>query len=106
MQAPISSEEYRRLELIPRSDSGPALAPNSALTLASNQNWLSRWWNAVLAYFNDGSELRIWRAIHDDQLVWRVYDPVTRRRTEFTSELDLRIWLEKRYYQPACGLLD
>jgi hypothetical protein len=30
---------------------------------------------------------------------WRVYDPQTRREAVFSNENDVRVWLERRYYQ-------
>lgn len=98
MQAPLSTREYQRLELIPSPDLGPDPHP------AQTQNWLNRWTNAVLAYFNSSSEPHVRQVNRKGQIVWRVYDPVSRRHHEFTSELELRIWLEERYYQPAVGL--
>lgn len=97
MQVPISSKEYQRLELIPNSDSGPDSGPTHS------QNWLSRWKNAVLAYLNGSSEPQVWQVHRDGQTAWRVYDPISRHQAEFTSEMELRIWLEERYYQPVWG---
>lgn len=28
---------------------------------------------------------------------WRVYDPITRQSTHYSSENEIRIWLDKRY---------
>lgn len=30
---------------------------------------------------------------------WTIYDPITRRRIYFSSELEVRAWLDRRYYQ-------
>ncbi len=88
-KAPISYEEYKRLELIP--DSAPT----------QPRRWFWQWLQAVLVYFDGRSGLRVWQASQNGQIVWRVYDPITHRRAEFADELDLRVWLEERYYQPA-----
>ncbi|MFM7427094.1 MAG: hypothetical protein ACKO7W_19195 [Elainella sp.] len=109
MQVPISREEYRRLELIPSPNSSSTANPDSSSNSSPDssptqtQNWLSRWRDALLACFNSSSEPRVWQVNRQGQTVWQAYDPVTHRQAEFTGELELRIWLEERYYRSVCG---
>ncbi|MBD1867415.1 hypothetical protein H6F95_08910 [Cyanobacteria bacterium FACHB-471] len=33
------------------------------------------------------------------EVFWRVYDPTTGESARFNSELEVRFWLEQRYYR-------
>lgn len=92
MKTSITRQEYQRLELISDSRSTKQL-PKAAARLRHI-------WQSLLSYFSSGNELRVWKTSDaDGQLVWKAYDPITEHRVEFTDELDLRVWLEERYYQ-------
>jgi hypothetical protein len=54
---------------------------------------------AAVNFLTQGNDLRIWTRQRNGHLVWHVYDPMTERRQQFSSEADLREWLETRYYQ-------
>jgi hypothetical protein len=46
-----------------------------------------------------GSEPRVWQKINSNgQITWFAYDPETSISKAFSSEQDVRIWLETRYY--------
>ncbi|MBE9078006.1 hypothetical protein IQ241_12000 [Romeria aff. gracilis LEGE 07310] len=45
------------------------------------------------------NELRIWVSKSSSGVLWHAYDPVTRQSRQFTSEHELRSWIDQRYYQ-------
>jgi len=46
------------------------------------------------------SEPKAWQVRdHSGATYWRVYDPATNRAHAFSSEAEVRMWLEQRYYQ-------
>ncbi|MBW4466419.1 MAG: hypothetical protein KME07_13425 [Pegethrix bostrychoides GSE-TBD4-15B] len=98
MKTPMTHQEYQRLELISDSRSTKQSTNASAR--------LRHIWQSLLSYLSNSNELRVWKASNvDGQPVWKAYDPTTESRVEFVSELDLRVWLEERYYQtPAANL--
>ena len=51
----------------------------------------------LMSYFSGSSEPQIRQRTYGDQLVWHVYDPVTQQETQFSSEQEVRIWLDQRY---------
>ena len=111
MKTSMTHQEYQRLELISDSQSTDSQAAsqqpaNSRFNQASSPaaTRLRQIWRSALTrlttYFSASSELRVWTANNAaGQPVWKVYDPMTQTRNEFASELDLRVWLEARYYQ-------
>lgn len=45
-------------------------------------------------------EPKIWQTSdRNGVLIWHIYDPMTKESTSFTTELEVRSWLEQRYYQ-------
>lgn len=44
-------------------------------------------------------ELRIWVCETRDGMLWHAYDPVSGQTRQFTSENELRVWIDQRYYQ-------
>jgi hypothetical protein len=49
--------------------------------------------------FIGSNELRIWQSCDRfGNTWWHVYDPVTGKHSSVASEEELRIWIEKRYY--------
>ncbi len=45
------------------------------------------------------NELRIWQSCDRSGTTWwHVYDPITGKHSSVASEEELRIWIEKRYY--------
>ncbi len=64
-----------------------------ALTLRST---LSRIWNALFTSVSD--EPRIWqKRDRFGNVWWYVYDPISHRSIQFSSEQEVRRWLEKRF---------
>ncbi|MEM6447909.1 MAG: hypothetical protein AAFY57_15670 [Cyanobacteria bacterium J06642_2] len=52
------------------------------------------------ALFLGNPEPRIWKIMRADGTThWRIYDPTSDRRHSFSSENEVRAWLERRYYQ-------
>ncbi|NJL21037.1 MAG: hypothetical protein HC895_09810 [Leptolyngbyaceae cyanobacterium SM1_3_5] len=49
---------------------------------------------SILAFLAGNSEPKIDRVDADN---WRVFDPVSRQTLHFSSEQEVRIWLEQRY---------
>jgi hypothetical protein len=46
------------------------------------------------------SEVQIWQVgDRAGNVYWRVYDPITKASTSFSSSSEVRIWLEQRYYR-------
>ncbi|HEY9738675.1 MAG TPA: hypothetical protein V6D06_20420 [Trichocoleus sp.] len=54
---------------------------------------------AVVDFLTNGSSLRVWTRQRNGHMIWHVYDPMTERRQQFSSEAELRSWLENRYYE-------
>jgi hypothetical protein len=87
MKTPMTHQEYQRLELISDSQSTKVAAR------------LRHIWQSLLSYLSNANELRVWKAADAaGRSIWKAYDPLTQNRVEFANELDLRIWLEERYY--------
>jgi hypothetical protein len=57
-------------------------------------------WNLLLKAFANSSEPQIYQK-HDrhGNMYFKVYDPVTRQFGTFTTEQEVRVWLDQRYYQ-------
>jgi len=54
----------------------------------------------LLKFFVAGDELQIWQT-HDrnGMTLWHAYDPITGRRAALDSEAEMRVWIERHYYQ-------
>ncbi|HEY9622834.1 MAG TPA: hypothetical protein V6C78_20925 [Crinalium sp.] len=54
---------------------------------------------SFFSHISNTSEPRIWqRRDRSGQLIWHVYDPTTNQSSRFTSEAEVRAWLDQRYY--------
>ncbi|MEO0852308.1 MAG: hypothetical protein AAFY15_02220 [Cyanobacteria bacterium J06648_11] len=52
------------------------------------------------AFFLGDREPRIWKIMRADGTThWKVYDPNSHRSSTFSSENDVRVWLDRRYYE-------
>ena len=60
---------------------------------------VSRLGASMVQFLTGQRSLRIWTRTRQGQQVWYVYDTLANRKQQFTSEEDLRIWLDKRYYE-------
>lgn len=73
-------------EVARRQVSSPARSP------------LSRWMQELWQWLVAKPEPRIWQQCdRHGNLLWRVYDPESRESACFTSEAEVRVWLEQRY---------
>jgi len=51
------------------------------------------------SFLAGNSDPVISQSSHDGQPLWHVYDPQSRQHLSFSSETEVRHWLEQRYYQ-------
>lgn len=90
---------YARLELItPELEAQRAINADSLKPKITDR--LGQWGNTLLKYFTGSREPRI--SSHrgaDGNVYYEVYDPIDRQRHTFSSEHEVRVWLEGRYYQ-------
>jgi hypothetical protein len=57
-------------------------------------------WQHFSTILTKSNELRVWqRTDRFGNTWWNAYDPATGRSTSVTSESEMRIWIEERYYQ-------
>lgn len=103
--------DYAKLELISPELSRPgAVRPASEPAIrAKAATWLKQVGHSLLNYFCGSIEPKISitqrregpGAPRDGQawVKFRAYDPVSRQHHTFTSEAELRTWLDQRYYQ-------
>ncbi|NJL23004.1 MAG: hypothetical protein HC895_22765 [Leptolyngbyaceae cyanobacterium SM1_3_5] len=78
-----TSREYRRLEGISRFSIAQILLQNL--------------WRSLLLNLTRGAEIQIWKVKTRSGFAWRVYDPHTNSVMGFSSEAEVRSWLEGRY---------
>lgn len=84
-----------------RSSLGPALRQRNYKTdyhPSRLMQLLAKSLTAVMHWLTAGNELRISRRTVGNIEVWKVYDPMNNSVHSFTTENDLRSWLEQRYY--------
>jgi len=78
--------------------------PSSQPTVSKSQAplmHLKQWWKGLMHWFDSSAEPRVWQK-HDRQgnpLYWCVYDPELGRSMSFGSEMEVRLWLEHRFYR-------
>ncbi|WP_265265517.1 hypothetical protein [Spirulina subsalsa] len=59
---------------------------------------LNQFFTAFVQFMTQGNEPKITIKKNDQgEVFYHVYDPLTRNKDLFTSEQDVRVWLEKRY---------
>lgn len=62
-------------------------------------NILAQWGKDWVRFLTRGGEPKIWQTqTQKGEIIWKVYDPKTRKAEQFMNEEDVRIWIEKRYY--------
>jgi hypothetical protein len=81
-------QQRRQLETLVRPQPSPSLI-----------RVLQQAGHAMVRFLTNGQDPVIRKRWHPDGLVWRVYDPVTQQNQRFSSEAELRVWLEGRYYE-------
>ena len=86
--------DLRRCGQLNRSVRKPISLVAKLTTFANNQ--LQYLWR----YFNQRLEPKIWqKRDRYGNFYWVVYDPTTGHSSYFSSEQEVRIWLEQRYYR-------
>lgn len=69
--------------------------PKSTFNLTKT---LQKVWQRAVDWAVRGDEIRVWKTqTSEGQTIWRLYDPISDRSTCFSSEAEVRIWLEQRY---------
>lgn len=81
------------LKLIAKKRSPVQALMNEAASLAFN------FWQRFSVAFSQKNEPRIWQSKRKGKTVWHAYDPNTGDSAVRSSELEMLIWLEERYYQ-------
>ena len=57
-------------------------------------------WNRLINYFTHPPEPKIRKKSNrQGKIWWEVYDPYTNAKGTFSSELEVRMWLDERYHQ-------
>lgn len=60
---------------------------------------LQKIFQGVIYALTRGHELQVWRKKdRNGNAYWQAFDPKTRRSTSLSSEAEMRIWIEQRYY--------
>jgi hypothetical protein len=61
---------------------------------------LKQFGKRLIRFIAGNQEVQIWQVSNrTGNLYWRVYDPITKASTSFSSSNEVRIWLEQRYYR-------
>lgn len=69
------------------------------------QNTLNNLWQSVVRFLRVSPEPQVWTTqVEKYQTQWNVLDPVTGQSAQFSSEEDVRVWLEDRYNQHSFNL--
>lgn len=85
---------YKELELIPDSVVDPTIP------LSRFSAWVRHAWSVFLDAIASHNSIHIWKKTDGiGHTWWYVYDPATNMTHAFTSEHEVRIWLESRYYR-------
>lgn len=62
-------------------------------------NW-EQLWNSALEFFTRSPEPKIYEKRDGaGNLYFQVYDPIAHQSSTFSTEQEVRIWLDQRYYQ-------
>ncbi len=85
--------QYERLELL---TDPPKPARRRPALVRSWLRALGQWANSL---FVNTHEPQIWKIEHSNgREYWKVHDPVTRHTTTLSSEAEVRMWIDQRYY--------
>lgn len=60
---------------------------------------LTKLWQQFINFLSTSNELQIWQS--EDRYgntQWNAYDPATGRSTSLNSDVEMRAWIEQRYY--------
>lgn len=70
----------------------------------NRESWLSKVWQKIVAALTeqDTQGFRVWQETdRRGQTVWQVRNVATNETITFSSEAEVRIWIEEFYYHPA-----
>lgn len=93
----VNSQE---LEAFVAPSSVTSSSPVNTASKTVDRSGFDRFWEFLLNTLSAPAEPKI-RRKHDrhGNLYFRVYDPSTATTNTFTSEQEVRAWLDQRYYQ-------
>ena len=80
-------------EFINRSHASTAARSNQSNRHNLRKNW-NQFWDRFAALLVGKSEPKIKQISKNN---WRVYDPTSNRSFSFSSEQEVRVWLDERY---------
>lgn len=89
-----NSSDRERLELILNQNESEKIKKSSFFSR------LNSLWQHLIAALSNGHEPQIW--VSSDRAGttwWHGYDPLTGRSVTRSSEAEMRVWVEERYYQ-------
>ncbi|MFB8791042.1 MAG: hypothetical protein U7123_19890 [Potamolinea sp.] len=79
------------------------LAQNSLAVLQIKLSIFSRWQlflRLFVRFFASGNELQVWtRKDHHGRISWHAYDSGSGTRVSRDTEVEMREWIERRYYK-------
>lgn len=56
-------------------------------------------WQRLVNFLTTTNELQVWQSSdRHGNTWWNAYDPATGRSTKLSSEAEMRVWIEQRYY--------
>lgn len=92
---------YAQLELIPEPLERSGQSDYSIAQIwAGTKQHLSAVGTALLTYLCGSADLRVTvKRNYRGNTRFVAYDPVTQQRHTFSSEQELRVWVDQRYYQ-------
>lgn len=96
MKAPTHSFDSHASEL-PLATQPPSHSAQKSIRWGWLE-WLQQRSQRLISSMTGSPEPQI-RQLRNGDLRWRAYDPISRRAAHFTSEQELRQWLEQRYYR-------
>ena len=74
--------------------------PQTKEKLSSFKFTLHQLWQGFVHYLTQPPEPKVWKKTNrHGEIFWEVYDPYRNLKATFTSELEVRMWLDQRYYQ-------
>ncbi|UBF27742.1 hypothetical protein K9N68_07460 [Kovacikia minuta CCNUW1] len=79
----------------------PKVVDSSNVPFPITQGWLQRLGQICIQFFSPNDEPKVWQNIdrQGNTTSWQVFDPETGQSIRFGSEMEVRLWLEQRYYR-------
>lgn len=85
--------QRQRLEILLDYPAGTAYQPSRV------GKFLLKFGQGLVHWLTNGDMPKVSKFTQGDIEVWKVYDPVISQALYFDNEVELRIWMEQRYYQ-------